>query len=71
VVIRGQATPTLCGGERPVGSRVNGKRMAAVGSVYSRFLVPRHTPRPEAQARVTFSLACASGWQDKVLSVHL
>jgi hypothetical protein len=35
VVIRGQATPTLCGGERPAGSRVNGKRMAAVGAVYS------------------------------------
>lgn len=35
VVIRGQATPTLCGGERPAGSRVNGKRMATVGAVYS------------------------------------
>jgi hypothetical protein len=35
VVIRGQATPTLCGGERPAGSRVNGKRMVAVGAVYS------------------------------------
>jgi hypothetical protein len=35
VVIRGQATPTLCGGERPAGSRANGKRMAAVGAVYS------------------------------------
>jgi hypothetical protein len=35
VVIRGQATPTLCGGERPSGRRANGKRMAAVGAVYS------------------------------------
>src|ERR1019366_3187106 len=35
VVIRGQATPTVCGGERPAGTRVNGKRMAAVGAVYS------------------------------------
>jgi hypothetical protein len=35
VVIRGQATPTVCGGERPAGSRVNGKRMAAVGASYS------------------------------------
>ena len=35
VVIRGQATPTLCGSERPAGSRVNGKRMATVGAVYS------------------------------------
>jgi len=35
VVIRGQATPTLCGGERPSSRRVNGKRMAAVGAVYS------------------------------------
>jgi hypothetical protein len=35
VVIRGQATPTVCGGERPAGTRVNGKRMAAVGALYS------------------------------------
>jgi hypothetical protein len=35
VVIRGQATPTVCGGERPSGTRVNGKRMAAVGALYS------------------------------------
>jgi hypothetical protein len=35
VVIRGQATPTVCGGERPVGTRANGKRMAAVGALYS------------------------------------
>jgi hypothetical protein len=35
VVIRGQATPTLCGGERPAGRRANGKRMATVGAVYS------------------------------------
>jgi hypothetical protein len=35
VVIRGQATQTVCGGERPGGVRVNGKRMAAVGAVYT------------------------------------
>jgi hypothetical protein len=35
VVIRGQGTPTVCGGERPGGSRANQKRMAAIGAVYS------------------------------------
>ena len=35
VVIRGQGTPTVCGGERPGSTRANQKRMAAVGSVYS------------------------------------
>jgi hypothetical protein len=35
IVMRGQATPTVCGGERPAGERVNGKRMAAVGAVYT------------------------------------
>jgi hypothetical protein len=35
VVMRGQATPTVCGGERPAGERVNGKRMATVGAVYT------------------------------------
>jgi hypothetical protein len=35
VVIRGQGTPTVCGGERPGGRRANQKRMAAVGAVYS------------------------------------
>jgi hypothetical protein len=31
IVIRGQGTPTVCGGERPEGQRANQKRMAAVG----------------------------------------
>jgi hypothetical protein len=35
VVIRGQGTPTVCGGERPGGARANQKRMAAVGAVYT------------------------------------
>jgi hypothetical protein len=35
VVIRGQGTPTVCGGERPGGVRANQKRMAAVGAVYT------------------------------------
>ena len=35
VVIRGQGTPTMCGGVRPGGVRANQKRMAAVGAVYT------------------------------------
>lgn len=35
IVIRGQGTPTVCGGERPVGQRANQKRMAAVAAVYT------------------------------------
>lgn len=35
VVIRGQGTATLCGGERPGGVRANQKRMAAVGAAYT------------------------------------
>jgi hypothetical protein len=35
VVIRGQGTKTVCGGERPGGVRANQKRMAAVGAVYT------------------------------------
>jgi hypothetical protein len=35
VVIRGQGTKTVCGGERPGGRRANQKRMAAVASVYT------------------------------------
>jgi hypothetical protein len=35
VVIRGQGTPTVCGGERPAGQRANQKRMAAVAAVYT------------------------------------
>jgi hypothetical protein len=35
IVIRGQGTPTVCGGERPEGQRANQKRMAAVGAVYT------------------------------------
>jgi hypothetical protein len=35
VVIRGQGTPTVCGGQRPQGQRANHKRMATVGAVYT------------------------------------
>lgn len=35
IVIRGQGTPTVCGGQRPAGPRANQKRMAAVGAVYT------------------------------------
>jgi hypothetical protein len=35
IVMRGQATPTVCGGQRPAGERVNGKRMATVAAVYT------------------------------------
>jgi hypothetical protein len=35
VVIRGQGTPTVCGGERPGAARANQKRMAAVGAAYT------------------------------------
>jgi hypothetical protein len=35
VVIRGQGSPTVCGGQRPAGQRANHKRMAAVGAVYT------------------------------------
>ncbi|HEV3261277.1 MAG TPA: ISKra4 family transposase [Gemmataceae bacterium] len=35
VVIRGQGTPTVCGGQRPAGQRANHKRMATVGAVYT------------------------------------
>jgi len=35
VVIRGQGTKTVCGGERPAGQRANQKRMAAVAAVYT------------------------------------
>jgi hypothetical protein len=35
IVIRGQGTKTVCGGERPAGERANQKRMAAVAAVYT------------------------------------
>jgi hypothetical protein len=35
VVIRGQGSPTVCGGQRVGGTRANQKRMAAVGAVYT------------------------------------
>ena len=35
IVIRGQGTKTVCGGERPARQRANQKRMAAVASVYT------------------------------------
>ena len=44
VVIRGQGTPTVCGGQRPGGQRANQKRMATVGAVYT---VDPHVRTPE------------------------
>ena len=35
IVIRGQGSPTVCGGQRPAGQRANQKRMATVGAVYT------------------------------------
>jgi hypothetical protein len=35
VIIRGQGTKTVCGGERPGGQRANQKRMATVAAVYT------------------------------------
>jgi hypothetical protein len=35
VIIRGQGSKTVCGGERPGGQRANQKRMATVGAVYT------------------------------------
>jgi hypothetical protein len=35
IVIRGQGTKTVCGGQRPGGQRANQKRMATVGAVYT------------------------------------
>jgi hypothetical protein len=35
VVIRGQGTKTVCGGQRPAGQRANHKRMATVAAVYT------------------------------------
>src|ERR1700730_4774187 len=35
IVIRGQGSPTVCGGQRPAGQRANQKRMAAVAAVYT------------------------------------
>lgn len=44
IVIRGQGTPTVCGGQRPGTKRANQKRMAAVGAVYT---VDPHVRTPE------------------------
>jgi hypothetical protein len=35
IVIRGQGTPAVCGGQRPASQRANQKRMATVGAVYT------------------------------------
>lgn len=35
IVIRGQGTKAVCGGERPAGQRANQKRMATVAAVYT------------------------------------
>ena len=44
IVIRGQGTPAVCGGQRPGGRRANQKRMATVGAVYT---VDPHVRTPE------------------------
>jgi hypothetical protein len=63
IVIRGQGSPTVCGGERPAGQRANQKRMATVGAVYTvapyvrtaaevvaaLFRDPDYQPRPRPQ----------------------
>jgi hypothetical protein len=41
IVIRGQGSKTVCGGERPGGQRANQKRMAAVAAVYTVAPYPR------------------------------
>src|ERR1035438_7710187 len=51
VVIRGQGTPTVCGGERPGASRANQKRMAAIGAVYS---IDPHVRTPEGGVAALF-----------------
>lgn len=65
IVIRGQGSPTVCGGERPAGQRANQKRMATVGAVYtidpyprtaaavvaSLFRDPDHEPGPRPEPR--------------------
>jgi hypothetical protein len=41
VIIRGQGSKTVCGGERPAGQRANQKRMATVAAVYTVDRYPR------------------------------
>jgi hypothetical protein len=52
IVIRGQGTQTVCGGERPGGRRANQKRMAAVGAVYT---VEAYVRTPKEVAAALFS----------------
>jgi hypothetical protein len=65
IVIRGQGSPTVCGGQRPAGQRANQKRMAAVAAVYTidpyvrtpaevvaaLFRDPDHEPGPRPKPR--------------------
>src|SRR5207248_2873898 len=65
IVIRGQGSPTVCGGQRPTGQRANQKRMAAVGAVYTvdryvrtpaevvaaLFRDPEYQPQPRPEPR--------------------
>lgn len=51
IVIRGQGTPTVCGGHRPGNKRANQKRMATVGAVYT---VDPHVRTPKEVVAALF-----------------
>jgi hypothetical protein len=51
IVMRGQGTPTVCGGERPGGQRANQKRMATVAAVYT---VDPYVRTPDAVVAALF-----------------
>ena len=51
VVIRGQGTKAVCGGQRPGGTRANQKQMATVGAVYT---VDRYVRTPAAVVAALF-----------------
>jgi hypothetical protein len=51
IVIRGQGTPTVCGGQRPGGRRANQKRLATVGAVYT---VDPHVRTPDEVVAALF-----------------
>jgi hypothetical protein len=51
IVIRGQGTKTVCGGERPAGQRANQKRMATVAAVYT---IDRYVRTPDEVVAALF-----------------